>query len=168
MLQPVQHGGGQARRAAEGDVQAAGEDPGGGAGEPAVEARGELEFGRGGAGGGQHPVAGAHRRADVDEQRTAGGREGGGQFVVGGEHAPGVRQQPLPLGGQPHRAGRPHEQFGPQFPLQAPDVPAQRLLRDVEAGGGLGEVQFLRDGGEGPQQARVDGVRHPPIEHVRD
>jgi hypothetical protein len=55
--------------------------------------------------------------------------------------------------------GRPAQQVAPDEPLERPDLPAQRRLRQVEPGGGPAEVELLGDGHEGPQVPQLDRVR---------
>jgi hypothetical protein len=141
---------------AEGDVEMPREDLGRGAGQAAVEAGHELHPGGGPAGGVQHPLPGRDGGADVDDERPVRARaDGGGQVLVRGQHAAGVGQQPLALGGERHLAGAADEQRGAPLALQAADVAAEGLLGHVEAGGGAGEVELLGDGGEGAQQPWV-------------
>lgn len=104
----------------------------------------------------QDPAAGDQaRRVQVHQQgpRLA---EGGEQVVLGLEGTAGVRHQPLAVGRQRDVPGRPHEQLGAQLPLQPPYVPAQRLLGDVQTGRGAREVQLVRHGEEGAQEAGVE------------
>ncbi|GAA5003347.1 hypothetical protein GCM10025734_40670 [Kitasatospora paranensis] len=52
------------------------------------------------------------------------------------------------------------EQHLAELPLQRPDVPAERLLRDVQHPGGPAEVQGLGRRDEAAQQTRVQILGH--------
>ncbi len=177
VLQAGQDLGRQTGDAAEGDIEPAREEIGGGRGQPAVVAGDELD-GRGRlACRLQHPLPGGDRSRHIDGQRPtappAVPREGGGQFVVGGQGPARVRQQPLPLRGERDLPGAAHEQHGTQLALQRPDVAAERLLGHIQPGRGTGEVQLLGNGHERPQPARREVVGHqetvggrPPIHNT--
>lgn len=79
-----------------------------------------------------------------------------------GQYPPGERQQPLPVGGRLDGPGRPDEQRGAEGLFEPPYVPAQRLLGDVQAGGGAGEVQLLGHGDEPAQQPGIHITGHHP------
>ncbi len=149
----------EAAVAAEGGVEVPGEDGARGAGEAALVAGHQFEVGGEFAGPAQDALVGEAGAVEVDQEGPGRGPEGLAQLVVGGEHAARVRQQALAVGGEGDLPGGPDEQLGAQLALQAPDVPAEGLLSDVEPGGGAGEVQLLGDGGEGAQEAGVGVVR---------
>lgn len=140
-------------------------------GEPALEAGHQLAVRGEFAGPFQHGARGAGAvGVQVDEERPGcrtgrgpgSGPEGAGQLLVGAQHAPGQGQQAVPVGGELDGTGGADEQRGRQCLFEAPDVPAQRLLGDVQAGGGPGEVQFLGNGDEPAQQPgfHITGI-HP-------
>ncbi len=60
----------------------------------------------------------------------------------------GLHQQGAAGLGQPHTAGRPAEQRGPQFLLQGPHGGGEARLRHGHAFGGPGEMLLLGDGDE--------------------
>lgn len=107
----------------------------------------------------QDAAVGQARAVEVDEQWAGLGAEGVGQRVAGGQHPARVRQEALSVRGEGHLPGGPQEELHAQLAFQAPDVPAERLLGDVQPGGGTGEVEFLGDGGEGAQEPGFDVVR---------
>ncbi len=164
MLQAGPDGRGQSGDPPEGHVQPPGGEFGRRAGQAAVVARDEFAGGGQAAGFLQDGVRRAHGDADVDQQRAVvGGPEGGGQVVVGGQHPARVREQPGAVLGEGDPARRTVEEVGAHLPFQPPDVAAQCLLGDVQPGGGAGEVQFVGDGGEGAEQARVEVSGHAHI-----
>lgn len=80
---------------------------------------------------------------------------------MGGEHSPGVGQQPCALGGEADVAGGAYEQLGAQVVFETADVAAQCLLGHVQPGGGAREVEFLGGGDEGAQETGVEVAGHP-------
>lgn len=145
----------QPREPSEGHIEAPGEQFGRGSRETALVAGHQLMAGRELAGPLQHPRPGAEPRGVHVDQQRPGLPERGEQIVLRRERPPGVRHQPLPVRRQRHLPGGPDEQLGAQLPLQPPYVPAERLLGDVEPGGGAGEVEFLGDREEGAQEAGI-------------
>ena len=149
----------QAGEPAEGGVEPPGEHLARGAGEPALEAGHQLTApGRVPAPGAAPGARCQPRRVEVDEQRPgpARRRRSSSSWAASTRRAYGSSRSPS--AGQRHLPGGPYEELGAQLPLQPPDVAAQRLLGDVEPGGGAGEVQLLGDGDEGAQEAGVEVV----------
>ncbi len=131
-----------------------------------MEAGQQLALGPGRAGPFEHPVGGEVGAGDVAvevEQQRPGGGAGAGlgeDLVVQGEQSADPGQQPLPGRGEADAAGGTGEQRLAEQPLQGPDVPAERLLGDVQPFGGPAEVQGLGGRDEAAEQAGVQVTGH--------
>src|SRR4051794_4689875 len=99
-------------------------------------------------------------RSEADPQRRAGRAPRRLQFaeacVERGEHRPRVRQQPLARLRQRNAARRAIEQTLAHPRLELPDLRGQRLLGEVQALRGAGEVELLGHRHEGPQQPTIE------------
>jgi hypothetical protein len=95
-------------------------------------------------------IPGARREPDGQVSGlAAAGRTGRLERLVDrAQRGPGRLQQRLPGLRELHPAGRPLQQRDAQLLLEPGDRGAQRLLGDVDAAGGAGEVQLLGDGDE--------------------
>lgn len=100
-----------------------------------------------------HALLHAHRQGAA--QQSPYGVDGVLGRPCARQGAFGLHQQGAPGLGQPHTAGGPAEQRGPQLLLQGPDGGGEPGLRHGDALGGPGEMLFLGDGDEMFQLAQL-------------
>ena len=106
----------------------------------------------------------AHRRGDDQARRVAdrdAARLGGGPGLRGGsggraQQGLGPRQEDLAGFGEPRALRRAIQQPDTQLLLQAPDLSAQRRLRDLQGGGRATEVLVFGHDDEVPDQSQVE------------
>ena len=147
---------GQACGTAEGDIEPAGQQPGKRGAHPASVPDGELLARCHLPGGLDHASRRQALTDDVGEHRTGRPSEVAQGGVVESEQAAGVDEQTFAVGGQGDAAGAPHEQPSTELGLQTPDVPAQRLLGDIQPLRRAREVQLFGDDDKGTQKAEVE------------
>ncbi len=112
-----------------------------------------LQVGRADLGEGL-PVPG-----DPGQQLTADRARRADRLVHVAQQAPGPVEQGLARQRELHAVRGTPQQVAADQPLQAADLPAQRGLRQVQAGGGAAEVQFVGHRDERAQVPQLDGVR---------
>jgi hypothetical protein len=102
----------------------------------------------------------AHHRGIAEPQRH-NGVVAGEASVLGGALQRGERKRRLveqrsARGGELDPSARAHEQRRTEGVLELADLTAQRRLRDVQARGGAAEMEFLSDGQEVAERARLE------------
>jgi hypothetical protein len=95
----------------------------------------------------------------VDAQSPAPGTHGGGRPGLGLEKIAGVRQERLPVGGEPGPAGRAGEQAHAEVLLQPGDALGDGLLGDRQIRGGVLELARVGDRGEGAHGIEIHADR---------
>jgi hypothetical protein len=95
----------------------------------------------------------------VHAQRAAPGAHRGGGPFLGLQQMAGVRQERLPVDGEPGAARGPGEQPHAQVLFQRGDPLGHRLLRHRQVVGGGGELARARDRGKGAHRIEIHGHR---------
>jgi hypothetical protein len=111
--------------------------------------------------GGRDPTA-----DHVDPQRPTPRRHGGGHPFRRVEEVTRVRQQRLPVHGEPRTPGRPREEPHAQLPLQVGHPLRSRLLGNPKIIGGGLELPSLRDSDKGTHSIEIHSANLRPQQTV--